>query len=355
MQFAAPSVPKTTPLAGEDAKDGGGLHFCSVEEGVARFRGRTAGKLLLVSDARSYARLAFASSSPRALSVVLDGADVLPLFAMPDGVGAIFAAGGEETLTAARFFAEVRRVPCALAPSDAALYGAYPPSGTVLSDGVRMQAPLRDAELFCDVAFMRPSLSSALARVGLARLARFEARALAVFAEERPPLKDAPLPSAEPENIVRANSVLRQSERQGAWQGEGASLVRLYPEPDVFRALHELTALYLAFFKCGKPRKYAVADYSGRARRAGSAYGDIAIPSPDAYARRALMLERRRADFLLELNAIARQNAEIDSVYAFSQPITVYNGISDALYTLPERCPGGLSAVIRDFGLLERS
>lgn len=354
MRFAHSPVPKRKPEAGGEATDG--LHFCTVEEAVASFSARTAGKTLFLSDARSYPRLAFAATRPRALSVVLEGADALPLFAMPEGVGAVFAAGGEETLRAARFFAAVRGVPCALAPADGALYGVFPASGTVVLDGERLTAPLKEGEVYCDVAFLQPSLPDALARISLARLARFEVRALAVFGGELRPVAPAEPREITAESVVRANAALRRSEAEGAWQGEGTVLAQMYPMPDARRAARELAALYRAFFRCGKPRKYAVANYAARARQTGAAYGELHIPTPEEYARRALLLERRRADLARELDLVVRQNSsEIDSVYTFSQKAAVYRGVSAELFSLPERSTSGLSAIIRDFGLLERS
>lgn len=355
MRFAPSSVPKRDPEAGGSTTDGCGLHFCTIAEAASEFSRRTAGRLLLVADAGSYPQLAPLSLQPRAMLVVLTGADVLPLFTMPDGVGAVFAAGGEETLVAARFFAGVRGIPCALAPADGALRGVFEGEGDVISDGARMRMPLKEGEVYCDAAFMRPTLGDALACISLSRLARFEARALAVFGSEKNLLCEAEPGEISPESIVRANAALRRSEREGAWRGEGTCLLLMYRTPDARRAVRELTALYSAFFRCGKPRKYAVANYGERAKRAGCAYGELQIPSPEQYARNALMLERRRADFLRELELITQKNsAEIDSVYAFSKPVAIYNGMSEELLRLPEHCPNGLCALIRDFGLLER-
>lgn len=356
MRLAHSSVLQKNPEAGEIPTDECGLHFCPIEEAAAAFRARTAGKTLFVSDERSYARLAFAATFPRAVSVVLESADALPLFSMPDGVGAVFVAGGEETLLSARFYAEVVGLPCAVAPSDGALYGALSRTGRVRSDGECVGMPLKEADVFCDLAFMRPTLSGALARIALARLARFEARALAVFSREKPLVGQAEPAEITPKQIVRANAALRRSENEGAYEGEGAALARMYRKPDARRALRELSALYAAFFKYGKPRKYTVADYAARAKRAGIAYGSLDLPTPEQYARRALMLERRRADLLRELELVLRKNsAENDSVYTFSDPAPDVMGVSDELLRLPEHRPDGLCAVIRDFGLLERS
>ncbi len=351
MQLAEPVPMKNAEDQGT-AKDGSGLLFCSLQDAVAQFCAVTAGKILFVSDEGACDALAFAARLPRAISVVLTGADALPLFAVPDTVGAVFAAGREEALNAARFYAAVRRAPCALAPADAAMFGVFEDMGWVFSDGERVFAPLARTKVFCDVALLTPSLAEARARLALARLARFEARALTAFGTPKREVCAAAGNSAE--EIAAANAALRKSELAGAWRGEGEALARLYPQPSAIRAFCELAALYGAFFGRGKPKKYFVPDYAARARRAGVSYADVRIPTAEEYARRALVLERRRSEFRAEVDGICRDvPAEMRSVCAFSQKNLQYSGISDALRTLPERCPEGLSALIRDFGLLD--
>lgn len=349
MQFAE-HVPMTNAVGIGRTEDGDDLHFCSLAEAVAAFAAETAGKILFVSDGETCPALAFAARLKRAISVVLDGADALPLFSVPDTVGAVFAAGGEDTLLAARFFASVRRVPCAVLPADGACFGIFGDMGCVFLDGTPMNVPLARAKIFCDAALVSPGLDEARGRLLLARLARFEARALSAFGFHREQLCAADGNTAE--EIVRANAALRKSELGGAWQGEGAALARLYKEASALRAFHELSALYAAFFGCGRPRKYAVPDYAARAKRAGVSAADVRIPTAEEYARRALILERRRADLLTEIQAIHR---ETHSVCAVLKKNWENGGISDALRTLPEHCPDGLTAIIRDFGLLERT
>ncbi len=349
MQLAG-HVPMTNAVETGRTKDGDELHFCSLADAVAAFAAETAGKILFVSDGEACHALAFAARLKRAISVVLDGADALPLFSVPDAVGAVFAAGGESTMTAARFFASVRRVPCAVAPADGACFGIFGDMGSVFLDDTPMNVPLSRAKIFCDVALMEPRLDEAQARLMLARLARFEARALSAFGFQREQLCAAE--GDTPEEIVRANAALRRSELGGAWQGEGAVLARLYPKPTAFRAFYELSSLYGAFFGRGRPRKYVVPDYAARAKRAGVSAADVHIPSAEEYARRALILERRRSDLFSEMQVILR---ETHNGCAFLKKNGENGGISDALYSLPEHCPQGLSAIIRDFGLMERT
>ena len=103
----------------------GGLLFRSVREGARRFlEERSAGRALLVTDESAVG--AFREVTfPRCVSAVLDTADALPLFSMPDEVALVLAAGKGRTLAAARFFAGVRRVPVVTFPSSSALDGAF--------------------------------------------------------------------------------------------------------------------------------------------------------------------------------------------------------------------------------------
>ena len=58
-----------------------GIVFCAFGEGVRQALGRSAGKVLLLSDDGSLSPF---SISPRAISLTFDG-DALPLFAMLSG------------------------------------------------------------------------------------------------------------------------------------------------------------------------------------------------------------------------------------------------------------------------------
>ena len=113
MQFGL-SAPKRNA-------DGG--YMCSVREGTERMFGRTAGKVLVLAQGEAFSRIAFASRTSRALTVLWEG-DALALFSLPE-VGCVLASGGQDVLCAARFFAAVRRVPCALFPTQATLDGVF--------------------------------------------------------------------------------------------------------------------------------------------------------------------------------------------------------------------------------------
>lgn len=334
--------------------DGEELSFRDAGEEVQKRLSATAGRALLLSDGTSAEVFAAGARSPRTVCAVFDG-DVLPLFLMPDGVSRVLAAGEAPTLRAARYFAEVRGIPCTLFPSDAALDGVFCREGEVTLGGRPVRVPLKAGELVCDRTLLSP-YAGAYARLLLAVLADIEARALAAFGRSAaPPAGMGDLPQDE-EGVVRANAVRRRKEMEGAPEGEGVVLARKLGEkgeelPE-WGAFFRLSALYAAFFERGKPRRYFTPDYGARAARAGTTHA--AVPSAEEYARMALALERMRAGLIAELRALLaereRYRSQIAKFYGKKPPET--KGLS-LLSRLPEYAPHGLSAVIRDFGLME--
>lgn len=337
----------------EELYGGSKLFFMRAEEGARQFlHTYGAGKALVVSDVNAYKTLARIALSPKALSLVYDG-DALALFSMPDGVGSVLCAGGEETLQAARYFAWVRGVPCALFPSSGTLFGALEDRGEITLCGVRECVSLAEPQVYFDLkgGF---SLSEAYAQVYLSALARFEQNALADFGVGKAYRGgDIPLSCACPDQVdlITLNASLRCEEAKGAPVGEGRALARAYESDGnkrpVYRAFTELMALYYAFFKCGKPRRYFVCDYAARARAAGRDYAEIKVPSPGEYALRAMTLERVRSQKLQELKHILECWQK--SPFCLKQAASLLD--LNRLKYLPEY-GGGLSAIIRDFGLL---
>ncbi len=346
MALAGTSVPKTTP---EGKYEG---MFVRANEKTAELIGSVAGKALLLSDGQSCSAFAETALSPRTVSLVFDG-DCLPLFAMPDGISTVFAAGGAETVRAARYFAEVRGIGCVLFPTDGSLDGVYETHAEVRLGGTPMRVPLRDGQAFFDTE--RMPLARAYGRILLARLASVEARALSAFGSPCA-AAEAVLPAEETaEEIVRLNAELRRSEREGALQGEGVVLSKLLEErgervPE-WGAYLRLSALYAAFFERGKPRRYYTPDY--RARAAAAGVPPAGVPTAEEYVLRAMTLERIRAPFARETAEICAERKQLHaklSAWAEDLPL---KGDLCMLRQLPEHAPKGLTAIIRDFGLME--
>lgn len=352
----APTVPMTKPEGGY-----GGGTFSSAREAYVSFRKRTAGELLVVTDGERFPFLSFANQCGKTISMVLDGADALPLFSAPDGVGGVLAAGDRATVLAARAFSTLNRLPCALLPSDGSMDGVYDRASEVPIGGELVSLPLAHAEVFWDKAILSSSLPTAYARLLLSRLAVFEQRAKEVLGLSEPIDLD-PLFSAlsvlegEPsaEEIIEANAEVRLAEIKGAPRGEGVVLSASYPKKsDPIRAFCELFALYSAFFKRGKPRKFLVPDYATRARRAGTV--PSVPPDGEAFACLCIALEKRRVDLVRMLDPIGREK---ERRLFFEGKLSGRRFLPQrdlsALSLLPERS-GGLSCIIRDFGLMEWS
>lgn len=350
----AVSLPKIKPEAGQ----AGEVRFGTASDAIGAYRARTAGKILLISDGEDPAALAPFASSSRTLCIVLSDGDALPLFSMPDGIGGVVAAGGESAMRAARCYARVQRLTPLLLPSDAALDGVCEAHGIVKIDGEERELPLAAGEIVCDLSRMERSLSRAYARLLITRLAAFEAKALSRFRIcEYPHLCEEAICAIEGacdgESVIRANAAIRVLEGRGLPRGEGATLAKMYPRDGEIVAYRALCALYAAFFEYGKPRKYLCPDYHVRAERAGISYGSLRIPTRKEYEERVRAFGRMRETCRDELSFLTKQNsAHMRAIRAFhgSVPERIP---SENLKILPERCPAGLSAVMRDFGLME--
>ena len=332
MQLISASVPKRNAPPGV-ANGQNELLFSTVREAAeAQFSRFAGGKLALVSDPERFALFRGFALSPRALSLILEE-DALPLFSLPEGVSCILAAGGEGVLTAARCFAEVRRIPCVLFPADASLRGVSEEEAYITLGGKGALHRLAPASVCCDKALLLPSLAA----FGMG--------------EPRP---EVPAFEATFECVLRAAYVLPAALREGEGFTLAALLQRDGEKTPHWRAYVQLSALYAAFFEKGMPRRTFVPDYARRALCAGAPLC-ARVPSPEEYALRALTLERIRSGFAKEakamLEARERQAERISSLSA--APVSLRGGNTFRLRYLPEFAPRGLSALIRDFGLLD--
>ncbi|MDE7158880.1 MAG: hypothetical protein K2N74_04820, partial [Clostridiales bacterium] len=286
-----------------------------------------------------------------------------PLFSMPDCVSCVVAAGRKKTLFAARYFAEVRGVPCAVFPSDGALFGAYEPQTELLCGGITTTSALRTSEIYCDAAIIK-KCAGAYAALLLSRLALLEARVLRSFriscgnaqAEERMFSLFSQLP-AEPneEDVVRWNAEMRRAEREGAYIGEGTVLADLLRAEGVsapeWCAYTQLSALYFIFFTRGKPRKYFIPNYAARSVVAGTEYPAQNIPTEAEFASRSVALEAMRAQFAAETASIVKRKTAYNRTFLALGGCPQSAGLS-TLKKLPE-VTSGLTAIIRDFGLMD--
>lgn len=339
----ADSVRKRRPEAGSSYGAEGGPYFCPLVDGVRDFFARTAGRLLLVADGENVSRLAPFFSHARAMSIVLEGADALPLFATPEEIGGVVGIGGREIMEAVRLFAGVRGIGCLLLPVDCGLRGVFCRTGGQVA-GESLALP--EAEVCLDEALLAPTAAEGFARAALFRLAFFEAKEKSVFFGTPPPSEEVymRLKGALEADLSALLLMNAFAERTGQG-GEGEILAKTCGS---FAAYEGLLRLYTAFFRCGVPRKYVVPDYAARAAEAG---GTAALPpTEEEYARRAILLERRRAGALREIGLLGGLSA------CRSRYVSLGGRPKRAdmreIRRLPERS-GGLSVLIRDFGLLE--
>lgn len=359
MRFLQGSVPKMTP---EREMYDSELRFCGAEEALRELLANASGKVLFIADSGFFSVFA-PVSHPRAIFVVLESEDALPLFTMPDGVSGIAAVGGEFTMRAARYFAEARGARCLLFPAEPAQDGVFEADGEMSVGGIVTRVALAKANVCYDLQILRPALASGYARLLLSQLERSEERALCML-ERREVCAlyeegyAAARCDASAEEIIRANAALRRLEAQGLAVGEATVLARILaekgiPEPE-WQAYRALAALYSAFFERGKPRRYCVPDYAARTRRVGADYSAQSIPSTGEYAARAMRLERMRAELVREFSAFFRGlSAQRHILSTLSGNFVRDRDVRQQLKTLPERMRGGLTSIIRDFGLME--
>lgn len=247
-------------------------------------------------------------------------------------------------MRSARFYAGVNRAECLLVPADARQIGAWEERGEVALGEKKMTFPLAEGTVVLDGALLERSMSTAWARIALARLALFEARALSVLAGKRGRQGAFGAIASEREALLMNAAIVRSG-----LCGEGFTLARLLAS-DGERcadscAFNQLLALYAAFFKRGYPRKAFTPDYGLRLALAGVGGNAPASEVPDLSecVARMIAFERMRGALLRELHAV-RSQSELPAVAV--GPLT-------RLKFLPEYHPNGLCGVLREFGLME--
>lgn len=330
-------LPERNPQTGER------LLFLPPKRALSRVPMQTAGKVLVLSDGFLLPELTALSPSQKVLFVLYDG-DALPLFGMPDEVGAVIAAGGGEVLRAARFFAAVRRISCLALPSHAALYGAAEGTGEITIGGEARTVRLADCEIVCSLADM--DFCAAYGEILLSRLFVFEQKTLRRFglcnAEEGLCVwSPSPFDRA---SLVAANALLRANFTPWA----GSALAAKFGPVAAYRRL--LTS-YIAFFR-SDVRRYFVPDYRARAARAGVPYASLDIPTAEELARRETLFLRMREDCLGELTRIERADGTHFAAIRALGGTVQGPAPREAVSPLPERF-GGLLALARDFGLAD--
>ena len=359
MTLAETYAPKKTFT--EDADCVSGLFFCSLEEGLKDAASRyPCGKLLFFTDEKNYTAFAEQITLARAVSVCFSGKDALPLFALHDGVTAIFAAGGADVMRSARYYAAVKRIGCVLFPMDARLIGVLEEEAEICVNGTSGRVSLSQATVYCDIDRLQPTLSRAYARLLLFRLATVERRAIDLFERTCSNTDDAFRATLAPSSGWSARELILRNatlSRIGAL-GEGEVLARvLEKEGDQtpeWTAFVLLSALYGAFFTRGAPAKYVVPNYKERLKKVGREedYARLHIPTGEEMLRRSQRLERARKSLITDFKGLFRGDEEREYFRFGGAPAQTLP--VQFLFRLPEYAEGGLSCYLRDFGLLEK-
>lgn len=344
-----------------------------------------AGVLLLLSlqtaDKFSFFRKIF----PTATVMVLlprDGAE--NLFALPDDVSLVLCYGEDYALFAARYFAAVRGLPCAVFAYDASSRALAQGETEVVVGGEAARYPAKPAEyVFADMTLLdKTGLLAAYTDTALLRVSLFELRFDGIIlqtAYDRETYEelsaaaaectDAPFAVAERRKIFSAAFLASLCRAQGFPKSEAETLAENYRRLGAgplagFYAMDKLSKVYNVFFTCGKYRKYYTPPYHARIRQAAGLYKTSeealsarqTVPPVEKLALYAQVLESVRADFLSASQELLRRAAWIeDNVGAYREKFPVENRLLNAaLKYLPEgHAAYGLTALMRDLGLFD--
>lgn len=368
----------------------GELFFGNAEEAgdVLCKRHPFAGILLLLSlktaDKFSFFRKIFPSASVMVL-LPQDGTE--NLFALSDDISLVIVYGEAYAESAARYFATVRDLPCAVfafSLSRDGLSAVTEGRVQVRIGGEPTEYPVRPANYFFadETLFDKSSLPDAYADAAMRRAVLFELRFDAVLLQTvySKELYDAvsdavsacsetPYAAVGRRNIFCAALVLSLCRAQGFPCGEAETLAESYRRlgagpMSAFYALDKLSKVYNVFFTCGKYRRYYTPPYHARIRQAAGLYHKSeeeisaaqVLPPVEKLALYARVFESVRAQFLGESQELLRRAAQAeDDLLEYKERYPVENRLLNvALKYLPEGHPHyGITSLMRDFGLLD--
>lgn len=297
---------------------------------------------------------------PRRLAVVTgEEEDLLPLFLEPDKITCAVGVGGG--ISAARYFAAVRSLPCVAVCPSPAPYGAGGKEICVCVGGEKVRLRVALPDLLCRCGGESDGdTSGARAFLALCRVAAFSCDACRrLYGEEKPSglypqfRAAADCQGESRETLFCAVAAAEYCLSEGFPGGEAFALARLYPakterdaEADAACAA-ALAKVYALFFGSGFYRGGKV-DYRARREEAERRFPeeatDVRIPSAESLAARAAAFAENRAALSSEIDALVRvlPSCAEDAVRRAGKIIRF----------LPELCGCGISALMRDFGLL---
>ena len=365
----------------------GEIYFSNYEEGAGVLSRKYpyVKMLLLLSINTADKFTLFQQLFPQAtVCVLLPQEGVEKLFALPDDLALVLCYGEDYAVQAARYFASVRALPCAVFVRNAQAKPLCMPEVEVCIGGQKSQSIAKHPEfLFIDDALWdKDSFLPAYVNVLSARTALFEAKfnelilqtlydrdcsqtvesAIAACAQ-------TPFPFLEKRQIFCASLLICLCAQSGFSLGELGILTSTYERLGAgslagFYAMEKLAKTYQVFFKYGNYRKYYTPPYHARIRQASGLYkkseeeldSQQILPSVETLSLYAQVYETVRAQFLCEAQELLRRLEWLeDNVKEYKAAFPMENRLLNAaLKYLPEGNPHyGLTSLMRDFGLLD--
>lgn len=336
-------------------------------------------KLLYITDDPLKAGLA-KSLGENVTTVVLGrGEDYSRLFAHFDGINCVAAYGGAETIGAARYFATVRNIRSAafVYSADCAPLLSKTVTANVL--GAKSVYPVNDFNFifFDGKKLERTGLDDIYITLAAYALSAFEVRFSEIILGKNPVcgqiyelLYDVFLRlcgisgdynpvSSLFEQSFRLNYCLRE----GFPTTESAYIMSELKTNEKYSAFEKLVDIYYIFFRYGKMRKYAAADYFSRMRAAAKikrvSEMDISrgcyIPTAEELSAYSARFEECRDRFIAFAEDLKRRREQILNSYIYFGGTPSRADVGAKIYALPETSGAyGIISLMRDFGLLEK-
>ena len=365
----------------------GEIYFSGAEEaGEVLSRKYPFSKILLLLGVTTADKFALMQKLfPSANIVVLLPKDgVESLFALSDDISLAVAYGEDYVVNAARYFAAVRILPCAVFAYDACGEALACERVRITVGGEEGSYPAKLPEfLFVDETLLdKSSLLTAYVNVLSCKVALFELKFNGLILQTKYDNESyemvslavsacmvVPFPLLEKRKIFCAALISCLCGAQGFPLGEVKVLQNTYRRLGAgalsgFYTMEKLSKVYHVFFTHGKYRKYYTPPYHARVRQASSLYKkreeeisqNQILPAVETLSLYAQVFESVRAQFLCEAQELLRRVEWVeDNIKEYKSAYPMENRLLNAaLKYLPEGNKNyGVTSLMRDFGLLD--
>ena len=316
--------------------------------------------------------------------VLLPGDGVESLFSLPDDVSFVTCFGEDYVIHAARYFAHVRGVPCAVFAYNAVSQALCTSQVRVCIGGEKTEYFAKFSEfVFVDDQLLhKDSFLQAYVNTLSLRLALFELKFNALILQAKydeghyqtvagaiSACAETPFSLLDRRLLFCAALVISLCAAEGFPFGElkvlSETYLKLGAGPlSAFYAMQKLSKAYQVFFKHGKYRKYYTPPYHARIRQASGLYkkreeeisATQSIPEVESLALYSQVFESVRAQFLFDAQELVRRAQWLeDNIEAYKPRFPVENKVLNAaLKYLPEGNKSyGITSLMRDFGLFD--